>query len=314
MTSIVQDYYRRTFFLFLPGICNAKCYFCYVRPTFSERTKIGRYTTEKLRSFLRIIQSAGFNEVRLTGGEPLVFSDISKIIDAIQTCGMKYTLITNGIYLDRYVPLICSTRPHNITVSFHSLDHFEHILGRRIDVHKITHSMEEILNLQVNVTVTIVFLPENQSEIIDIVKHFVGIGVKRFKLIYPNQETIGMHTYTKFKDMLDVIQNYGWSNSIEIRHTDFAQMGCLQRDRGFLSLTLPDFHLYNCCAVVNHKSSCASEPFDTNTLLSTLASFYRQNQMIEGWPCKPFMTACPISLKTMRISADKKPVAGICCS
>ena len=63
-------------------------------------------TTEEIGRLARIFASRGVNKIRLTGGEPLVRSDIEAVVSDLSSIqGIKeVTMTTNGIVLSRKLP------------------------------------------------------------------------------------------------------------------------------------------------------------------------------------------------------------------
>ncbi len=85
--------------VFTPG-CNLRCPYCHnpelVRAPFPESMIL----LEELDLFLRK-RSAVLGGVCITGGEPLMHSDIDRLIQLIRSHGLKVKLDTNGTYPDR---------------------------------------------------------------------------------------------------------------------------------------------------------------------------------------------------------------------
>jgi MoaA/NifB/PqqE/SkfB family radical SAM enzyme len=61
----------------------------------------------------------GFNELILSGGEPLLYFDFSEILLIAKMSGMVTCLFTNGVLIDRYLPQLISSRVDKICVSIY---------------------------------------------------------------------------------------------------------------------------------------------------------------------------------------------------
>lgn len=295
---IINNYYRSFLFLFLPNLCNARCYFCYAKPKFSKRSKIANDTLDKIKKFVKVAHNLNFKEIRITGGEPTIFQNLSDVLSIIKSEELNYTLLTNGMNLKNHLNSILTNRPTKLSISFHSLDNYGSILGIKSKINSVLYAIEKLLHFRINVAITILFIPENEKEIINLIRYFTDMGVKSFKLIYPNFKNISMRMYPHFEETIKFLMTSRYKKSIEIKFTDFNQTFCLLKYRGFLSLTLPDFRLYNCCTLFDNEKSYSITHFDTNYISSALISIYDDFFDIRNHLCKSYISACPISLKT----------------
>lgn len=86
----------------LTGWCNLACPFCY-GPHHSRAP----VNTEKLLNLLDILPSLGVEHIGITGGEPLLDNNLSKILSKIKSKGMRVLLNTNGTILEGQIDEIC---------------------------------------------------------------------------------------------------------------------------------------------------------------------------------------------------------------
>ena len=96
--------------------CNLRCTYCMPAetPDYCERDAI--LTFEEIARVVRIAVELGVDDVRLTGGEPLMRSQLHKLVSAINEIEgvRKLSLTTNGILLSEQLPALyaaCSTSP-----------------------------------------------------------------------------------------------------------------------------------------------------------------------------------------------------------
>jgi cyclic pyranopterin phosphate synthase len=115
-------------------------------PDYQERSEI--LTFEEIERFVRIAVSLGVDDVRITGGEPLVRSQLYKLVAAIdQIPGVrKLSLTTNGILLSQQIAQLSDAGLRSINVSLDALDEtsFSKItrrpgLSRVLDAIKLAH-------------------------------------------------------------------------------------------------------------------------------------------------------------------------------
>ncbi len=111
----------------LTGRCNLRCGFCY-NPWRTELSPPGELPTRDAINLLaKLIDLTGCKYVSLTGGEPLLRSDIYEIIRFLKSKGIKVALVTNGTLLDREAIKRCLSD---------GVDLFQvTLLGDRADLH-----------------------------------------------------------------------------------------------------------------------------------------------------------------------------------
>lgn len=89
MSKILQIYPTRH--------CNLCCQHCY---TFSSPDAHDQLPAALLIAAVGDAAQAGYDEVRLSGGEPLVYSELPELLYAVRANGMYMVLETNGMLLD----------------------------------------------------------------------------------------------------------------------------------------------------------------------------------------------------------------------
>lgn len=108
----------------LTSKCNFKCMYC--RPGGEGLfNKIPELSIQKLIKVLKKLNAYGFKSVRLTGGEPFIRKDITKIIDEINNLKTydPISVVTNGSLLtDKMVKELSYRNIKSITVSLDTFD------------------------------------------------------------------------------------------------------------------------------------------------------------------------------------------------
>lgn len=104
--------------------CNIRCFYCMPAENVQFMDRKDLLSFEEMERFVRICVGLGVNKVRLTGGEPLVRKDLSKLvamiaaIDGIQDIGIT----TNGILLAEQAQELWDAGLRRINVSLDALD------------------------------------------------------------------------------------------------------------------------------------------------------------------------------------------------
>jgi cyclic pyranopterin phosphate synthase len=108
--------------------CNFRCPYCMPREKFHEKYKFlgshERLSFDEIVRLSRLFVKLGVRKFRLTGGEPLLRTNLSDLIgDLTAIPGVEdVALTTNGILLSRYAAELRAAGLKRITVSLDSLD------------------------------------------------------------------------------------------------------------------------------------------------------------------------------------------------
>ena len=84
--------------------CNCRCVMCDIW----KRDEAKEISAEFLAAQLESIRRLGVKWVVLTGGEPLMHSHLFRLCDLLRTCGVRVTLLSSGLLLDRYADQIAT--------------------------------------------------------------------------------------------------------------------------------------------------------------------------------------------------------------
>jgi molybdenum cofactor biosynthesis enzyme MoaA len=136
-----RDQLSRKLRISLTDACNLTCFFCHNEgqgpPTVGPRKLLS------IDEFARIVRAAvrtGIREVKLTGGEPLLYRESRRtIVDLVRALAdlreepFGLSMTTNGVLLDRYALPLKAAGLDRVTVSLHTLDQarFTALIGPR---------------------------------------------------------------------------------------------------------------------------------------------------------------------------------------
>ena len=170
--------------------CNFRCSYCMPREvfgadfTFLRRAEILTY--EEITRLVGVSQRLGVRKVRVTGGEPLLRTDLGVLIEMLGALGgLDLALTTNGALLPRYADELAAAGLDRVTVSLDSLDDavFRRMNDAEVSVREVLRGIEAaaaagLHPIKINV---VVIRGVNDHTLLDLVRHFRGSGcVVRF--------------------------------------------------------------------------------------------------------------------------------------
>lgn len=287
--KIVKEYYGSHLFAFLPNICNSSCEFCYVSPIVGKRAKLNKETLSNFDKLCQQSKNLGFETIRITGGEPLLFINFGLIIKTLKKYSLSYTIMTNGAFFKDFMDDFSNYPPSKISLSFHSEDNYESIFKSKINIDELKEQLIRFSQLKIKRNITIVFLDKNLNEINKLVKSFEIKYADSFKIILPNVSSQDDNTINKF-----INQSRTYFSPLELRITDLSQKQCMLKSRGFLSIVVENYIGYNCCTTIGESKSAYK--IEEN-LREILLKQYEDNIHIENFPCKSHIKSCPIALR-----------------
>ena len=125
--------------------CNIRCFYCMPNENVQFRPREEILTFEEIQRFTRIAARLGVNKLRLTGGEPLVRSNLDQLIGKLVALpGIKdVALTTNGLLLAEQAKSLKDAGLHRLNISLDGLteETFERIARRR-GLHRVLEGIE----------------------------------------------------------------------------------------------------------------------------------------------------------------------------
>ena len=166
--------------------CNFRCTYCmpkseYENFDFLPRKDILSY--EEMVKVVKILIPLGLKKVRITGGEPLLRKDLSKLVSMIRGLSdeIDIAITTNGVLLSKYAKELAEAGLSRVTVS---LDAFSDKLFKEMSdsnysvtevLQGVSSAIEAGLPVKVN---SVIKRGKNESEIIGLVEHFGPLGIQ----------------------------------------------------------------------------------------------------------------------------------------
>jgi cyclic pyranopterin phosphate synthase len=126
--------------------CNFRCTYCMPAEGLEWLGRAEILTFEEIARLVRVLASLGVDEVRLTGGEPLVRRDVPALVEMLAEIPGVHdlSLTTNGVLLDRLAGPLVAAGLKRINVSLDSLSHVRFAeLTRRDALDSVLRGLEE---------------------------------------------------------------------------------------------------------------------------------------------------------------------------
>jgi GTP 3',8-cyclase len=100
--------------------CNIRCFYCHHDGLIPQEYEM---TPQEIETIARVAKNVGIKKIRLSGGEPLIRDDISKIVSQISSLEFQdVSLTTNGTLLEEYAQTLKDAGLNRVNVSFDTLN------------------------------------------------------------------------------------------------------------------------------------------------------------------------------------------------
>ncbi len=162
--------------------CNFRCTYCMPAEIFGERyeflPRADLLTFEEIARLTRLFVALGVVKVRLTGGEPLVRSEIEKLVAMLAGIDgiADLTMTTNAYLLPQKASALRNAGLHRLTVSLDTLDGsiFRKMNGRGFGVDRVLQGISAAENvgfrpIKVN---SVVQRGVNDHTLVDLARYF----------------------------------------------------------------------------------------------------------------------------------------------
>ncbi len=127
---------------------------------------------DEIVAIAEAFRDLGVDTVRLTGGEPLVRKGFGELVERLAGLGLTLKITTNGILLDKYLPLFEEHGLRKINLSLDTLDKARSVfITKRDYFERIMRNLEDALARNMEVKLNVVLIKGvNDAEINDFVR------------------------------------------------------------------------------------------------------------------------------------------------
>lgn len=165
--------------------CNFRCRYCMPREVFGPdweflpREEI--LTFEEITRVVGVAAGLGVRKVRLTGGEPLLRTDLPELVSMLDaTADLELALTTNGSLLERLARPLAAAGLDRVTVSLDALDEetFRQMNDADFPVSRVLAGVDAaaavgLTPVKIN---AVVRRGVNDDGLVDLARHFKGTG------------------------------------------------------------------------------------------------------------------------------------------
>lgn len=180
--NLIDDHGRRVRKLrvSLTDKCNLRCHYCMpVDQTFMSESKY--LSPDEITEIVRELVDMGLEEVRLTGGEPLMRKSFQEIVEKLGKLKLKkLALTTNAILLDKYLDVLKANRVFHLNISLDSLneENFRKITyGNHLNKVVANIKLAHQAGFEVKIN-TVMMKGVNDHEVFDFMKFAEETGVE----------------------------------------------------------------------------------------------------------------------------------------
>lgn len=176
----VNKRYPEILHIEITGSCNFECSHCYKNAVYNGKYIDIDWLKEKIDERFNGFISA----IHLTGGEPMLHKDFSKIVDLFSN-GYNLQLTTNGSRIFSY-PLELFKKFEAIDISLYGLNDSEYLLNTGTKAfEQVTVGCKLLSKANIDFRVTLVINNDNWRQMEDYVQYAINVGAKRIGFALP---------------------------------------------------------------------------------------------------------------------------------
>jgi Fe-coproporphyrin III synthase len=160
-------------------LCNLACLHCYSESGPKQKAALD---LEPLRYALPLLKAEGYNQISLSGGEPLTYAPLVPLIDHAHANGFRVTMITNGLFPAKRVDEVVS-RLDGVAISFDGLAATHNLLRGRADAfERACATLGRLADNGKSVAAAISLTREAIPDLPDLADHLVSLGAKALQV------------------------------------------------------------------------------------------------------------------------------------
>lgn len=240
MKALLTDSFGRThnyLRIALTRHCNLRCFYC-MPDTPDMCPTPDQMSVDEIYSLAQFFVNRGVTKIRLTGGEPLVRKDFSKIISLLSTLPVELAITTNGILLDQYIDILKEHGVSNINISLDSMQRQKlKRISRRDCLRQVLNNIDLMIGngfqIKLNVVVVRDLNDDEIPEFTDLTRN-LPIQVRFIEFMPFNGNQWNQEQCVMSGEIIRIIQNAYPGNQIKEDHTDAHSTASVYRLDNFL--------------------------------------------------------------------------------
>jgi len=184
MLNHEPDYALTDLYLYLTDHCNLCCTHCWISPSFSQNQQ-NSLSLNALKKTILEAKSVGLQSVKLTGGEPLLYHDLNKLLQFLASEELTIFIETNGILFDKtIIESFQSSKVEQISVSLDaaSEDVHDKIRGVKGSFNRTLNGMRLLSDYGLNFQIIMTLQRKNRKEIPGLIRLSEKIGAGSLKI------------------------------------------------------------------------------------------------------------------------------------
>jgi MoaA/NifB/PqqE/SkfB family radical SAM enzyme len=184
-------------------------------------------TLHEAKASLRRFADVGLHSVKLTGGEPLMRSDMEAILLACRSYNIEPTLCTNGVLLTRHHVELLRQLDAKVKVSLHGVGgRHDAVVGAQVEG-AILRNICSLVDAGVRTSLHVLVIRHNMHTLDEIVRFASSVGISKVSFIAFVPRGRGAFTPSTFAVKPDesrqrVLKVRAAWPSIDVRWLDFA--------------------------------------------------------------------------------------------
>ena len=182
-TNLLGDQYgrfMRKLRVSLNDVCNFRCFYCMPEDPHFDSKEI-YLKPEEIERICAILVEKGVEQIRLTGGEPLLRQEFDDIALRIANLPIKeFGITTNGYFLKQKLEFLKDINCRNINVSLDSLNKEKfNKITKSHGFNRVYDSIIQAREMQLNVKINTVLMNQlNTDEVDDFVEFSARTGIE----------------------------------------------------------------------------------------------------------------------------------------
>jgi len=179
--------------------CNLACQHCYLAPKFDEDGS--KYPVMDVNIFKNILEEAkslGMQNVKLTGGEPLMHPKIYEILNVLKEFDIPVWMETNGLLCDEKLAQAMAYSPNafvSVSLDGSTAEVHDKIRGVHGAFDRSVQGIKNLLKKGINTQIIFSIMRENVHQYEEIITLAESLGVRslKFNIVQPTERGLALH-------------------------------------------------------------------------------------------------------------------------